>query len=70
MDIRQPIRDTSEPTVLSVAFNTDCTRFVCGMANGLRSVYRPQDSVSLIILTTVQVFRAKDCIRTLKEGTE
>ncbi|THW48723.1 WD40 repeat-like protein [Aureobasidium pullulans] len=50
MDIRRPIRDSAEPKVLSVAFNNDCTRFACGMEDGLR------------------VFRAKDCIRTIKEA--
>ncbi|KAI5207749.1 WD40 repeat-like protein [Aureobasidium subglaciale] len=50
MDIRRPIRDTAEPKVLSVAFNNDCTRFACGLDDGLR------------------IFRAKDCIRTVKEA--
>ncbi|GAB7356952.1 hypothetical protein MBLNU459_g7795t1 [Dothideomycetes sp. NU459] len=49
MDTRRPIQDNPEPAVLSTAFNNDCTRFVCGMDNGVR------------------VFRAKDCIRTIKE---
>jgi hypothetical protein len=39
MDTRHPIKDTPEPTVLSVAFNNDCTRFACGLDDGLRSAY-------------------------------
>lgn len=38
MDTRRPIRDTAEPKVLSVAFNNDCTRFACGLDDGLRGV--------------------------------
>lgn len=49
MDTRRAIRDNAEPAVLSTAFNNDCTRFICGMDNGIR------------------VFRAKDCVRTIKE---
>lgn len=44
MDIRQPIHDTPEPTVLSVAFSEDGFRFICGMDNGIR-IFRSRDCV-------------------------
>lgn len=43
MDTRRPIRDTAEPKVLSVAFNNDCTRFACGLDDGLRGVHPARD---------------------------
>jgi hypothetical protein len=43
MDTRRPIKDTAEPKVLSVAFNNDCTRFACGLDDGLRSAYTGRD---------------------------
>lgn len=51
MDIRQPIHDTPEPTVLSVAFSGDGLRFICGMDNGIRSKYPYRLSVHTSCLT-------------------
>lgn len=36
MDTRRAINETPEPVVLSVAFNQDRTRFICGLDNGIR----------------------------------
>ncbi|KAH0385329.1 WD40 repeat-like protein, partial [Aureobasidium melanogenum] len=47
MDTRRPIRDTAEPKVLSVAFNNDCTRFACGLDDGLRAP-RPGHGLAII----------------------
>ncbi|KAJ9625771.1 Phosphatidylinositol 3,5-bisphosphate-binding protein [Taxawa tesnikishii (nom. ined.)] len=37
MDTRRAINETPEPVVLSVAFNQDRTRFICGLDNGIRA---------------------------------
>lgn len=62
MNARSPINETPEPIVLSVAFNHDASRFICGMSDGVRSKHTQIHSQRRSIQLAIQLLSLRNTI--------